>query len=106
LLDDLAQGLQLAEVLPGHPIPPSRQGNGVDTGEHGEWRAGIILEVKPLPRPPRHRFGHGDVEIRVDATPPNCQFHIWVLWTLDMEEIVPSVEMGVNPHIGLAKSQK
>jgi hypothetical protein len=34
--------------------------------------------------------------------PPNYQFHVPVLSTPGTEEIVPHVEMGVNPHIGLA----
>jgi hypothetical protein len=29
-----------------------------------------------------------------------------VLWTPDVEEIVPQVEMGVNPHVGLTQSHE
>jgi hypothetical protein len=41
-------GLQLAEVLPGHPVPPGRQENGVVTGEHRERCISVVPQVKPL----------------------------------------------------------
>jgi hypothetical protein len=65
-------GLQLAEVLLGHPVPPGRQGNGVVTGERGERCVGIVLEVEPLLPSSFHRSGHGNVKIRIDTMPrPN-----------------------------------
>jgi hypothetical protein len=41
-LQGLAHGLQLAEVLPGCPVPPGRQGNGAAIGEHGEEHRGVV----------------------------------------------------------------
>jgi hypothetical protein len=42
-------GLQLAKVLSGYPVPLGRQGNGVDTGKHGERRVGVVpSQAKPL----------------------------------------------------------
>jgi hypothetical protein len=114
-LDDLAQGLQLAEALPSHPIPPARLGNGAATNERGERRIGIIPPVQPLLPPPLHQFGHGNAEVRIDAmprldmdnhTPQICQFHVLVLRTSDAEEMVRQVKMGVNTHVGLAQSHE
>jgi hypothetical protein len=61
--------VQLADVLPGRPVPTCRQGNGVVIDECGERRVGIIPQVKPLLLPPLHRSEHADVEIRIDASP-------------------------------------
>jgi hypothetical protein len=36
----------------------------------------------------------------------NCHFHVRALWELNAKEVVPQVEMGVNPHIGLAQSHE
>jgi hypothetical protein len=61
--------LQLAEIPTSHLVPPGKQGNRAATGEHGEWRGGIVPQVKPLLPPPLHRFGHGNVKIRIDYMP-------------------------------------
>jgi hypothetical protein len=66
-VDDLTQGLRLAEALLGHPVLPGRQGNGVVNGECGEQRIGIVPKVGPLLSPPLHQSGQRDVEIRIDA---------------------------------------
>jgi hypothetical protein len=50
----LAHGLQLAEVLPGHPVPLGRKGNEVTTCKHGERCRGIVRKVKSLLLPPLH----------------------------------------------------
>jgi hypothetical protein len=69
LLGNLAQGLQLVEVLLCHPVPPVRLGNGAVTDEHGERHVDIVPQVEPLLSPPFHRFGYGDVKIRIDTLP-------------------------------------
>jgi hypothetical protein len=112
---DLTHGLQLAEVLQGHPVPLDRKGNRAITSERKKRHGGVVPQIKPLLPPPFHQFGYGGVEIRIntmseldmnDCTPRDCQLHVWVLWTPDTEEIIPQVEMGVNPHVGLTQSHK
>jgi hypothetical protein len=69
LLDDLAQGLQLAEVLLAHSVPPVGLGDGAIIGERGERLIGIVPQVEPPFLPSFHRFEHGVVEIRIDTMP-------------------------------------
>jgi hypothetical protein len=48
LLKGLAQGLQLAEVLPSHSISPRWQGSRAAIGKRVEWSRHIIPQVKQL----------------------------------------------------------
>jgi hypothetical protein len=32
-----------------------------------------------------------------NRTPDDCQLHFPVLWTADMEDIIPQIELKVNP---------
>jgi hypothetical protein len=77
------QGLQLVEVLLCHSVPLVGLGNGVVADERGERSISIIHQVEPLFPPFFHRFGRGDVEIRIGAlpglsmdnhSPRNCHF--------------------------------
>jgi hypothetical protein len=85
----------------------------VVVGECGEQCVGVVSQVEPVFLPPLHQFVHGGVKIMIDAmprlgvdnyVPRNCLFHVRALQTLDVEEVVPHIEMGVNPHVGLAQS--
>jgi hypothetical protein len=51
------------------PHTPVRLGKGVVTDERGERRIDIVHLVEPMFPPPFQRFGHGDVEIRINALP-------------------------------------
>jgi hypothetical protein len=68
-LNNLTQGLQLAEVLLGHPIPLVRLGDMLVTHDHEEWCSGGIPKKEPHFLPPVHGFRHGEVEIGIDAMP-------------------------------------
>jgi hypothetical protein len=61
------QGLHLPEVLCDHHVHLVRLGNGAVAGKHGERLIGLVPHVEPLLPPPFHRFGHGDVKIRIDS---------------------------------------
>jgi hypothetical protein len=113
LLKGLAQGLQLAEVLPSHSIPPGRHGNGVATGKHREWSGSVIPQVKPFLLPPLHRPGHGDVEVRINfmhrldmnsRAPRDRQLCFRVLWTPDTEEVILQIKIKVNPQVSRTQS--
>jgi hypothetical protein len=95
LLNNHAQGLQLAKELLGHPIPPFGLGDRAVTCEHGEQHDSIAPHKEPHFLPPMHGFSRGEVEIRIFA-----------LQELDVKEVVPQVEVGVNSHEGLARSHK
>jgi hypothetical protein len=91
-LDNLTQGLQVANVLLGHPISPVGLGDGVVASKHGERRGGIVPQVEPHFLPPVHGFRHGDVEIRIDTLPEldmddhnprNSHFHARAMRELD-----------------------
>jgi hypothetical protein len=59
LLKGLTHMLQLSEVLPSHPIPRGREGNGAATGKHGERRKGVVPHVKPFFATPFVNMGMG-----------------------------------------------
>jgi hypothetical protein len=73
--------------------PPVRLGNEAVTSECGEWRVSVVPRVEPLLLPPFHRFGLGDVEIRIDVLP-----------ILDMDNHAPTSQNGgrspCRPRIG------
>jgi hypothetical protein len=115
LLKDLTHRLQVVEVLPSHPIPPGRHGNGVATSNHREWHGGIVTQEKPVSLPPLHRCGHGDVKVEVDTMSRidmnNCTLKdrplsIWVLQMLDTEEIIPHIKPRVDPWVSLTQSHE
>jgi hypothetical protein len=66
-IQHLMQVLQLAEVLPGHSIPPVRLGDRVASSEHGEWRVGVVPQTEPYFLPHTRRFRHGEVEVGIDS---------------------------------------
>jgi hypothetical protein len=41
-----------------------------------------------------------------NCAPEDCSLHDGVLLTSDTEEIVPQVELGVNPQVGLPQSHE
>jgi hypothetical protein len=101
-LNDLAQGLQLAEVLLGHPIPPVGLWDGAVTREHGVPRDAIVPQKEPYFLPPVREFEHGEVEVRINAmlglsmddhASQNYCFHVQALSELDLKKVVPQVEV-------------
>jgi hypothetical protein len=96
-LNDLAQGLQLAEVL-GHPVPLVGLGDGAITREHGKRCGSVVSQKESYFLPLVQGFGHGEVEVRIDAMPglgvdnhasQNCHFHVRALRETDVKEVVP-----------------
>jgi hypothetical protein len=90
--------LQLAEVLPSHPLSPGRQGNRVTTSKHRERDRNIVLQVKLFLPPPLHRSGHADLKVRVysmshlnmnNHTPRDHQLSFRISWALNVKEILP-----------------
>jgi hypothetical protein len=65
-LNDLAQGLQLAEVLLGDPVPLVGLGDRAVAHKCGEWHGNVVPQKEPYFLPPIHGFRHGDVKIRID----------------------------------------
>jgi hypothetical protein len=63
------QGLELVKVFLWHPIPLVLLRSGAVTSECEVRHVHIIPQVEPLLPPPFHRFGHVDVEIRIDGLP-------------------------------------
>jgi hypothetical protein len=115
LVKVLAQGLQLAEVLPSHSMSSGRQGNGATNGKRREQSGGVIPQVKPLLLPPLHRSGCGEFKVGIYSVPHlNMNDHILrdhqlsfrILWTLDMKEKFPQIKLRVNPHVGLTQSHE
>jgi hypothetical protein len=51
------------------PRTPRWVGGWAVTHEHGEQCGGGVPQKESHFLPPIHRFGHGDVEIRIDAKP-------------------------------------
>jgi hypothetical protein len=43
--------------------------DGVVSSERREWCGGVVPQEEPHFLPPIHKFGHGDVEIRIDDMP-------------------------------------
>jgi hypothetical protein len=41
-----------------------------------------------------------------NCAPRNHHFHTQALWAPDTEEVIPQVEIGVNPHEVLRQSHK
>jgi hypothetical protein len=45
------------------------------------------------------------IDIDVHAT-QNHHFRVRALWESDAQEVVPQIEVAINPHVGLAESHK
>jgi hypothetical protein len=57
------------ELLLGHPIPPVGLWDWVVIREHREWHGGSVPQKEPYFLPPVRGFGHGKVEVWIDAMP-------------------------------------
>jgi hypothetical protein len=103
------------EVPLGHFVPLVELGDGAVTRERGERRGDIILQKEPCFLPPIRRIEHGEVEVGIN-TGPKFDINIYAiqnhrlcaraLWEPDAKELVLQIEVGANPHIGLAQSYK
>jgi hypothetical protein len=103
------------EVPPGHAVPPAGLGNRVATHEHGERRVGVIPQKEPHFPPPVRRTRDQEVEVGINSTArsnkyvstaQSCHFYSRALLLLGTEEVVPQIEVGLNPHIGLTQGHK
>jgi hypothetical protein len=108
LLKVLTQGLYPAEVLPNHPLSLGGQGNRETTRKCGEQGGIIDLQEEPSFSPSLHRPGHVNLKVWIQPV-PQCdmddrasrgrQLHFKILWMVHMEEILPQIEIGVDPQV-------
>jgi hypothetical protein len=85
------QGLQLAEVLLGHPVPLVGLGDGAVNCEHGERAAQKELYFLPHVR----GFKHGEVKVMINAMPG-----------LDMDDSAPKTATSMSEPCGSQTRKK
>jgi hypothetical protein len=112
LLKVLTEGLYLAEVHPDHPLSPGGQGNRVTTKKRGKRGKIIVLQKEPSFSPSLHRPGHQDLKVWTHLMPQldmdgrtsrDHQLYFRILWMVHTEEILPQIEIGVNPEVRFTK---
>jgi hypothetical protein len=99
----------------GVTVPPVGLGDKAATREHGEWHVGIIPQKEPYLLLPIQSTRHGEMEVRINSVPrsdedvhttQNCRFHSRALLELGVKEVVPQIEVGLHPHVGLTQGHE
>jgi hypothetical protein len=87
----------------------------VATGKHWEWSRRVVPQVKPFLPPPLHQSEHGDFKVRIypvpgldtdDRTLGDRQLSFGILRTLNMKEILPQINLRVDPQVSLTQSHE
>jgi hypothetical protein len=103
------------EVLLGHTISPFGLRDGAATHAHGEWCVSVVPHKEPYFPPPEWRVGHQEAKVGINYRPRSDKdVHIAqsrhlrtrALLSPGTKEVVPQIEVGLNPHIGLAQGHK
>jgi hypothetical protein len=103
------------EVPLGHTVPPVGLGDGAATHEHAERCISVVPQKEPYFPPPVRGTERREVEVWINFAPGSdedvhtTQSHCLrarVLLYLGAKEVVPQIEVELNPHIGLAQSDK
>jgi hypothetical protein len=85
------------------------------TYEHGEQCIGVVPQKELYFSPPDRSIKHRKAKVRINSWPgldkdvhaaPHHYFRVRALSQPGAKEIVPQIEMGLNPHIGLAQGHE
>jgi hypothetical protein len=94
---------------------PSWIGGRGATREHGDRGINVIPKKEPYFPPPVQLTEHHEVEVVINSTSrsdeevhatQNCLFHARALSESNTKKVVPQIEVGLNPDIGLRLGHK
>jgi hypothetical protein len=115
LLNDLTQGSQPTKVLPRHSVSPVGLGVGTATREHRERCIDVVPQKESYFLPPVRRSRHREVEVGINSMPrsdkevhttQNRHFRARALHESGAKEVVPQIEVVLDPHVGLTQGHK